>query len=70
MTTLLLEKTAADLGLRAAAAAVIGRAKAAMSGVLARRKARYDARRALGCDDRFLRDVGVCRGDLRRAIGE
>jgi uncharacterized protein YjiS (DUF1127 family) len=48
---------------------VIERATAAVAAALARAKARHEYRRLLACDD-ILRDVGVSRDDVRRALME
>ena len=67
MTILTIDETSAELRGRAAVRMALSRATAAVAAALARRKARYEARQVMGCDD-ILKDIGVCRGDFRRAI--
>ena len=37
---------------------------------MARAKARHEYRRLLACDDEIMRDVGVTRDEVRRALLE
>ena len=47
-----------------------GRILAAAAAAMARAKARHEYRRLLACDDEIMRDVGVTRDDVRRALME
>ena len=62
--------TATAAEITAAPQRITDRTAVAVRAVLARRKARHDYRRMLECDDDLLRDMGVTRADLRRALDD
>ena len=54
----------------AASGAVIARILAAVRAAMARAKARHEYRRLLDCDETIMRDAGVTRDEVRRALTE
>jgi uncharacterized protein YjiS (DUF1127 family) len=57
---------AAEIALPSAKA-VVSRIAAAVAAAMSRPKARHDYRRLMECDD-IMRDVGLSRDDVRRAL--
>ena len=60
---------AAQVASGTASRGAIARICAALAAVLARAKARHDYRRLMECDE-IMRDVGVSRDEVRRALLE
>ena len=55
---------------QSASSRVIARILAAVRAAMARAKARHEYRRLLDCDETIMRDAGVTRDEVRRALTE